>query len=364
MLRIALVVVGLALLVGFDTRQLSVFGLPWPGALAVAAVVGVPVVLIERAPLRAWQVMASALLCSTFVFGGLIGPGYNDVGWPWPVLGMVAFGTVLFAVAARYERALTVTVGALTVLAVPVPAWWLAGLSLSSLGVLAFLVVAVLAWGDSVRVRRAAQLALAEETERHAVLRERARIAREMHDVVAHHVSVIAIQAEAGRLAGGEPRFAAIRSTAAEALTEMRRVLGLLNDAEAGPPPGLESLPALVERTGRAGVDVRLSATDEPVEAPVSVAAYRMVQEALSNAVRHAPGSTVDVEVRRTGGSLTVRVTDTGGDGPAIGGGAGLGLAGMRERVRLLGGTLRAGRLRHGGFEVRAELPLGQDGRS
>jgi signal transduction histidine kinase len=201
-----------------------------------------------------------------------------------------------------------------------------------------------------------------------AVVEERARIARELHDVIGHDVTVIALQAEAAAAAlvkapelAAAP-VAAIRHAAADVLTEMRSVLGVLR-ADRGhdlrPQPGLADLPALVEQARRAGEQVHLLLTTPscPVPATVQLAAYRLVQEALTNARRHAGGAAVEVCVEPGGHDLVVRVLDSGGraDGSS---GADFGLVGMRERVRMLGGHWDAGRRPGGGFAVSARLPL------
>ena len=230
-----------------------------------------------------------------------------------------------------------------------------------------------------------------EQRERNAVLEERARIAREMHDVVAHHMSMIAVQAETApyRLpdlpAPAQQEFAALSGAAREALTEMRRLLGVLrSDSSTGgvalaPQPGLQDIPALVETARRAGAQVTLDMPDQesPLPPGAGLAAYRIVQESLSNAGRHAPGAAVRVSVGRDSNSESHSDGDGDGDAirvtvendpseapPAAGTGAGQGqaghgLAGMRERATLLGGTLAAGPTSDGGFAVRTVLPAG-----
>jgi signal transduction histidine kinase len=225
----------------------------------------------------------------------------------------------------------------------------------------------------------------------HLARGERARIARELHDVVAHHISMIAVQAETGRLTtpgltdAGAQRFAAIGDTARAGLTEMRRLLGVLREdakaaataqeladeeaairqeADRRPQPGLPDLGDLVDEArdvsgsaARLIVSGRVTRLDPGVE----LAAYRIVQEALTNARRHAPGAAVDVELRYADDALRLRIRDNGPgspvaaamDGPA----AGHGLLGMRERAAAAGGSLRAGNAPGGGFCVEAELP-------
>jgi signal transduction histidine kinase len=232
--------------------------------------------------------------------------------------------------------------------------------------------------GAALRWReRAARLtATAHDAERtlleHVTLEERARIARELHDVVAHHISMIAVQAEAARLLvpdlapDGERRLVEIGDTARAALTEMRRLLGVLrDDGEATAParqpqPGLQELDALVdEARAAAGAALRLIVHGPVValDPGVELTAYRIVQEALTNARRHAPGAAVDVELDYGPDALHVRVRDSGLGRRSAAEPGGHGLEGMRERAAMLGGTIAAGPLAGGGFAVAAVLP-------
>ncbi|MFB4314863.1 sensor histidine kinase [Actinomadura sp. 21ATH] len=204
-----------------------------------------------------------------------------------------------------------------------------------------------------------------------AVLEERARIARELHDVLAHHMSLTAVRAEAA-LVGmpGLPDAASevlevVRDAARAALAETRRIVGALRDGGQGvegvPGPGLGDVAELVGAARGVGLRVSVSVVGapRPVDVGVELAAFRVVQESLSNAVRYAPGARVTVEIAYGPAALTVAVVDDGARmalrAPR---GGGHGLAGMRERVTLLGGTLRAGRAGDGaGWSVLAELP-------
>jgi signal transduction histidine kinase len=237
-----------------------------------------------------------------------------------------------------------------------------------------------------------AQTRLTErQRERNAVLEERARIAREMHDVVAHHMSMIAVQAETApyRLAaepGGsglpEPvreEFAALSQAARDALTDMRALLGVLRSpdasstreggggdeggdggAELAPQPRLDDVPDLVAGARRKGARVTLQMPDNSKKLPqgVGLTVYRIVQESLSNAARHAPGAAISVVVEQEPPYVRITVKN---DPPATRqprtDGTGHGLTGMRERVALLGGQLRTGPEPDGGFAVRAVLP-------
>src|SRR4051794_126238 len=195
---------------------------------------------------------------------------------------------------------------------------------------------------------------------RAAVAEERARIARELHDVVAHGLSVIAIQSDAAEAALDHDATLAraplrtIRATSTEAMAEMRRLLGVLRAdgalADLDPQPGLVQLPALVERVSASGVPVTVEVQGEPRSMPASVdlSAYRIVQEALTNVGKHAAGAAADVQLKWLPDALSLVVRDHGAAGahPADGNGngnGGHGLLGMRERVRMLGGELRTG---------------------
>ena len=239
------------------------------------------------------------------------------------------------------------------------------------------LVIAALALGESQRERGEAvaerdesRRAMAQSLQQQAEMTERARIARELHDVVAHHVTAIAVQAETARLTTegmpdeGKVQLEAIGDTARDALGEMRRVLGVLRsdegtEADREPQPGLARLNELVDTARATGTNVRVTQSGTPVQLPqgVDLCAYRILQEALTNARRHAPGATVDVEIAFSDDTLRLRVRDDG-PGAAAGQVDGHGLLGMRERAIMVGGTLTVGPAEQGGFEVAAELPI------
>jgi signal transduction histidine kinase len=215
---------------------------------------------------------------------------------------------------------------------------------------------------------RAEQLERARAAESHAaVVAERNRIAREMHDVVAHHVSMMVVQAEAGPVvvehdpARAAASFDAISAAGKQALSEMRRLLGVLKedrDSPLAPQPGITSIPDLVAGVRAAGLDVhlRMEPLDVDLEPAVDLSAYRLVQEALTNCLRHAGPATVHVSVETSDDLLVVDVIDDGaGDSQGQGG---HGLVAMRERVSLVGGTLSVGPGPKGGWQVLAELPL------
>jgi signal transduction histidine kinase len=236
------------------------------------------------------------------------------------------------------------------------------------------IILPVVLFGVAIRALRARAEALRESQEastRAAVSAERDRIARELHDVVSHHVSVMVIQAgAAGKVIDTRPELArealdAVQDSGRAAMTELRHLLGLLSpDAEGSdllrPQPGLDQLDPLVEKVRAAGQPVTLRTT--PVELPhgVQIVAYRVVQEGLTNALRYAPGAPTTVSIEADAEALTIEVIN---DAPvtkdtAPVNGTGSGLAGLTERLRLYGGTLQAGRRLGGGFRVSARIPL------
>jgi signal transduction histidine kinase len=204
---------------------------------------------------------------------------------------------------------------------------------------------------------------------REAVVEERARIARELHDVIAHHVSMIVMQAGAERrvLDGANASTREVLETVEQigrsALTEMRRLLGMLRgDANEPltPQPGLDDVPTLVGQLREAGLPVELHVDGERRELPVGIelSAYRIVQEALTNALKHAGEARATVHVRYGSDSLELEIADDGAGGITRASGGGHGLVGMRERVALYGGRLDASRRAEGGFVVRVKLPI------
>jgi signal transduction histidine kinase len=217
----------------------------------------------------------------------------------------------------------------------------------------------------------AARQLIADTLSEHTARGERARIARELHDVVAHHISMIAVQAETARLTtpgmppAGARRLSAIGDTARAGLTEMRRLLGVLRTdtgtpAERQPQPGLAQLNDLLDDArdaSGAGTRLILHGTPAPLDPGVELAAYRIIQEALTNARRHAPGAAIDVELHYTDDTLRLRVRDNG-PGPPTAPLTGHGLAGMRERASAVGGQLDTGAAAGGGFLITALLPV------
>jgi len=226
--------------------------------------------------------------------------------------------------------------------------------------------------GRAVRQRRLHQRRLEQEKARAetAIVEERARIARELHDVVAHSISVMVLQARGGRrVIDAEPAdareaFATIERTGHHALEEMRRLLGMLRRSDEelalAPQPSLKQLDTLVAQVQAAGLPVEVTVEGEPRELPpgVDLSAYRIVQEALTNALKHAGPARARVLLRYCPDDLELEIADDG-PGTGDGSGSGQGLIGMRERVSVYGGELQAGRRPESGYALRARLPLG-----
>jgi signal transduction histidine kinase len=226
------------------------------------------------------------------------------------------------------------------------------------------------------RNQRTAALARSRTEElRRLAGEERMKMARDLHDVVAHNISVINVQANTAlHLMDRQPERArqaltTINEVSKQALVELRSVLGVLRDVDESPPrspsPGLARLGDLVDSAAAAGLTVHVETPDRPAPLPaeVDLAAYRIVQEALTNSARHSGGSTATVRISPRSGGLLVEVADNGksrpgGSGSGPRNGSGHGIAGMTERAKILGGTLRAGPRPDGGFEVRAWLPV------
>ncbi|MFF0633285.1 sensor histidine kinase [Nocardia sp. NPDC004151] len=337
-----------------------------------------PLVLRTRWPLAAWRFAVAAVLTGAWMVGDFLHPPYTP-------------GAITVALLVTYSAAVRcggeVTAGV-----------WLISIGAAvlvdtrtALPAAVALTVAVL-FGHNVRARRLATGKLANEQRRaedalaeQAVLGERARIARELHDVVAHHISVIAIQAEAvplqaegdpGRLADG---LAEIRALSLRTLAEMRQVLGLLREhggvGPSAPQPGLHLLDELAATATHAGFDVTVAVSGvEPgsaseilgdVPATVGLTAYRILQESVSNAMRHGAGTAIAVELTHSGDGLHLRVRNRVGGSrshrPEFSGtSCAHGLIGMRERAAMLGGTFQAERMGDE-FVVTATLPIESD---
>ena len=298
---------------------------------------------------------------------------------PWFAVLMAVYG--LGAHARRWELWAGALATAASVLAIDIPRL-LAGDPIDEVLPAWFVLAGIAGLGRWIKHRRretedlAARAEAAEresaELAARAVADERARIARELHDLVAHSMGVIVIQSQAGqRAVGVDPELArtalaSIEASGRQGMAEMRRLLGLLTAPDAGsvaPQPSLRDLDALVERVRSAGLPVELRTDGDLGTLPpgVDLAAYRIVQEALTNVLKHAGPATVQLTVRARCGTVDVEVCDDGRGSPAPGPGApgvGHGLIGMRERAALYGGSVETGALPGGGFRVRARLPV------
>lgn len=372
------------------TAQLTDNGSQGLGSGFLTALVqGGAVVVALRRPIPAWWLSTGATLVSALMIHARLGvPPGSEVTWPWTTAGILAQLLVLLLLALRVRTRVAAEALGLTVLVTYFLESVWGGDVAHPTGVLAlalFTVVVVL--GTALRGRREARVELgrqttltAEERARRTLLEERSRIARELHDVVAHHMSVISIQAQvAPHLVADPPpelreNLEGIRQNALEALTELRRVLGVLRSEGPGadapddagadphsPQPDLERLGALVENTRAAGLRVTLRTVGARRSLPsgVQLSAYRIVQEALSNALRHAPGASARVDVEYVPYGLRVRIVNSRPQRAAPASpGAGHGLLGMRERVAMLGGDLRTGPEPDGGYQVSAFIPV------
>lgn len=332
-----------------------------------------PVLLVLVRPVAAWW-LALAVTAIT----GTLGSFYSD--WPWSPAAFASYLAVMTIVAIRTNPRTAGWMWVLTlVYALFVGTLFNGGYGYGSTSApMLFVSALTLLTVSAVHIRRdakkevAVQLSVnAVERSRRTLLEERTTIARELHDVVAHHMSVVAIQAEAApyRVENPPPElekaFATIRENAVAALTELRRVLGVVRaedyDAPDAPQPTLGDLEGLLSNVREAGLTVEKAVTGavRPLPQGVELSAYRIIQEALSNALRHAPGATAKVEVSYVLGGLGLRIVNTAPRGlvkPSPG--AGHGITGMRERVSMLNGEMTARPLPDGGYEVAAYIPV------
>lgn len=385
---VALCAATIALFATLVPLQTTLSGTPLPLAFILgAAVCAAPLLSLTRPRTAIAMFCAAAFLLPLTVDSARA----ISTPWPWSVSALLTFvlfvGLVTFIHGARLG-AYTLIIGVISSLVAPLLRPDMVatpGTSGSATAVLivtasvsvAMYLIATLAAG---RLRLGAELTRerehsALEESRRALVEERTRIARELHDVVAHSMSVIQVQAstaryrlpEIGEVAAAE--FDDIAATARTSLAEMRRMLGVLRTedqtAELAPQHGIDDIPSLVDSIRRAGVDVGLviegghAATG--ADSAVQIAAFRIVQEALSNAVRHSPGARVTVRVHADSASIRIRVhNDASPEAPSDPSG-GYGLRGMRERAELLGGSLRAGPDQEGAWTVDAVLPLASD---
>ncbi|MEJ3750014.1 sensor histidine kinase [Actinomycetes bacterium KLBMP 9797] len=346
---------------GTDAVGVSVSAPAWVQALLVTAG-GLPV-----AARRLWPVPVLTAVLAVAVVSLALG-----MGRAWYVPAAFAAYTVAVTRPRRWPSATSTIgvisgVGLLAMTLVGAPGTWDGGPGQIVVGLL----VLGAAWtlGRAVRDRRAYRARAAAQLADRAVAEERLRIARELHDVVAHSIGVIAVKAGvANHVLGQRPAEAhdalrVIETASRDALGEMRRMLGVLRSDSDGPDldpaPGLPGLPGLAERAAMAGVRVDLDVRSGALPAGVELSVYRIVQEALTNVVKHAAPAGCRVTVTATREEVHVEVVD---DGPGVrtlpARGAGHGLVGMRERVLMYGGTFAAGPCRPGGFAVTARIPL------
>lgn len=345
--------------------------------LVLAALTALPLVVRRRFPLSAfWSVLLASI---AFHLADRAGETDAVAIFTFVSCLIAAYSAAMYN---RNRRAMVRSLIAGGLLVIPVRASFVPGITP---GFLPFLLLVPLGLAantlNSWRQRMASLEAEQEAATRRAVEQERARIARELHDVVTHNVSMMTVQAGAARkVMDSRPDMArdallAVEAGGRAAMSELRHVMGLLTmpeDAGGGPggaaakvdlapQPGLGQLDALAGRARDAGVDVTWEVTGDAVPLPpgVDLAAYRVVQEALTNAVKHAAGAAVRIRVRYAPGELRVEVADTGGTAsPTAATGNARGLIGLRERLAVYGGTLDAGRRISGGYRVSAVLPV------
>jgi signal transduction histidine kinase len=346
-----------------------------PGPLWLRAVLplllGVPLMLRRRAPLVMWAaIWAAILLLALLAHNAERGVAFTFV------LFTAAYSLGAHAPLRRAATALAITAPVIVLIAshhgLALAFHQDSGVSavpLSLLQLVAFWLAGVFVRDRRQAASLAARSAALERQAEQAAAAERARIARELHDIVAHHLSVVVLHAAGARASGGADlqTLEEIEYSGRQALTETRRLFGVLRDPdeESGraPQPGIGELPALVGSLRAAGLEVRLAidGDHEALSSAVNVSAYRIVQEALTNVLKHAGPARAEVMVDCTDIAVTIEVTDDGPGNPAPpAGSGGQGLPGMRERVALFGGELRAGPRPGGGFTVSAWLPAGE----
>ncbi|WP_343998528.1 sensor histidine kinase [Microbacterium paludicola] len=374
--------------VGLYSVLVPVHAVLYGVALPVAMLLGAGMCAAPLAALVYPRVAIAVFAVSAFLLPLVISPD-RDRFWPWPwsVPALIALALFVLVVTLRHGWRLGVLPLAIGVggsLAAPLMLTEAASANAAaadlivtaSIGAATYL-VAVLVSGRmrlSRQLRRERELTTIEQ-QRRVLIEERSRIARDLHDVVAHSLSVIQVQSSTARyrIPGLADEVAAefedIAATARGSLTEMRRLLGVLRtddqQPQLAPRQGIADIPALVESIRRAGVRVGLSLMPPSREpsAAVQITAYRIVQEALSNAVRHAPGAGIAVTVGEIPGALVILVSNDAVTVSAADPGSGHGLQGMRERVALVSGTLSAGPDPDGGWRVEATLPLEEEPR-
>ncbi|MER7759976.1 histidine kinase [Streptomyces sp. NPDC097619] len=365
------VVVAAALMTLSVASTTGDYSLGYPGWILTGGLPAAAVLLTLSRPIGAWWVSLAVTLLLAVL-------GVGSGSWPWTPATFFAHLVVMAVVALRTEPKVTVWMWALTLaMGLVLPAVAQQGLSANTVP-MAFVSALVLLAVSVVQIRREAkrevvaqQTVTAVERDKRTLLEERTTIARELHDVVAHHMSVVAIQAEAAPYRVQDPppeleaAFVTIRENAVAALTELRRVLGVVRsedyEAPEAPQPTLAVLDGLLANVREAGVPVGKTVTGSVRELPqgVELSAYRIIQEALSNTLRHAPGAAAGVEVSYVLGGLGLRIHNEAPVGdvrPSPG--AGHGITGMRERVAMLEGDMTAGATGDGGYEVAVFIPV------
>jgi signal transduction histidine kinase len=337
--------------------------------------IGAPLALRRRAPLAGWIIIWAGISLQALITGNspeglelifVLAVGSYSVGAHNPLrralagLAVTAAGYIIYGQA--NHDTMSGNTGAewsVAFFTTAILAAWLAGVFIRS---------------RREAVAQAARTAAAERRAERAVADERARMARELHDIVSHNLSVVVLQAAGAQAAGGsdtDPALEKIERSGRQALVEMRRLLGVLRQPDEpaaspalSPQPGVTELAVLAEGVRAAGLPVVLVIDGDPGQLPaaVDISAYRIVQEALTNVLKHAGQATAEVSVKCGTEGVLIEVTDNGiGPQAARQPGGGHGLGGMRERVALFGGELTAGPRPDGGFAVRARLPLGAE---
>ncbi|OXM54211.1 sensor histidine kinase [Amycolatopsis alba] len=372
-----LAIVACGLWAGFVT--FSTVSVSPPAKTFNVLVTVLPCLLAVRSPLWGWRTLIVGIVGTPLTLPGMAA----SWDWPWaPGLALTA-ALVFYLVGESTDQAELTWAGLISFAATaPFTQDWRDAALLVMLGGIVFFL------GNTVRQRRLAEeeraaqqeRRLAEET-RAALLEERAGIARELHDVVAHHMSVLALRADSARFRFADQagtgrdaeiwqEFAELAGTAREGLTELRRLLGVLRSEDhallVAPQPGLAKVVELVEGVKAAGTSCELELRGDLGAVPVGVAlsVFRIVQEALSNAIQHAPGASISGELTAGPDSVRLLIENGPGDGPkrTDAAGSGHGLTGMRERAVMLAADLEAGTRPDGGFLVALTVPLDREG--
>ncbi|WP_414939025.1 sensor histidine kinase [Amycolatopsis sp. cmx-11-51] len=372
-----LAIVGCGLWAGFVT--FSTISVSPPAKTFHVLITVLPCLLAVRSPLWGWRTVIVGLVSTPVTLPGMSA----SWGWPWAPGFALTTALVFYLVGESNDQAELTWAGLISFgAAAPFVRDWRDAALLVLLGGMVFFL------GNTVRQRRLAEeeraaqqeRRLAEET-RAALLEERAGIARELHDVVAHHMSVLALRADSARFRFADTakadreaeiwrEFADLAGTAREGLTELRRLLGVLRSEDrallVAPQPGLAKVVELVEGVKAAGTTCELELRGDLDAVPVGVAlsVFRIVQEALSNAIQHAPGASISVELVTGPGFVRLVIENGPGPDPKRAGqaGGGHGLVGMRERAAMLAADLEAGERPGGGFLVALTVPLDREG--